>query len=436
MGEICRENMGCNRKDSKHRIEELYNIFLQYPNITTDSRNIKKGDLFFALKGDNFNGNKFAEKAIQEGASFAIIDEEEYNTNDKCFLVEDVLFTLQQLANHHRREFKNLKMLAITGTNGKTTTKELCYEILSKKYKTIATLGNFNNHIGVPLTLLRINKETELAIIEMGANHVGEIDFLCRIAEPIYGLITNIGRAHLEGFGSFEGVIEAKTELFRYLDKEDHYAIINMDDKSLIDYSKRHQNKFYTYSIEEKTYSETASINYKGIRINSNLVGSYNSQNLLAAIIVGEIFEVPLNISAKAIEDYKPNNHRSQIQKTKNNTLILDCYNANPSSLSAALKDFENLKANKKYAFIGAMKELGACSEQEHKHIVEILEKMNLDEIVLVGKEFEKLKTQNMLWFNSSVDTKEYFSKNKIIGSTILIKGSNSTKMEVIADVL
>jgi len=428
--------MGRNRKDSKHRIEELYNIFLQYPNITTDSRNIKKGDLFFALKGDNFNGNKFAEKAIQEGASFAIIDEEEYNTNDKCFLVEDVLFTLQQLANHHRREFKNLKMLAITGTNGKTTTKELCYEILSKKYKTIATLGNFNNHIGVPLTLLRINKETELAIIEMGANHVGEIDFLCRIAEPIYGLITNIGRAHLEGFGSFEGVIEAKTELFRYLDKEDHYAIINMDDKSLIDYSKRHQNKFYTYSIEEKTYSETASINYKGIRINSNLVGSYNSQNLLAAIIVGEIFEVPLNISAKAIEDYKPNNHRSQIQKTKNNTLILDCYNANPSSLSAALKDFENLKANKKYAFIGAMKELGACSEQEHKHIVEILEKMNLDEIVLVGKEFEKLKTQNMLWFNSSVDTKEYFSKNKIIGSTILIKGSNSTKMEVIADVL
>ncbi|HHT04173.1 MAG TPA: UDP-N-acetylmuramoyl-tripeptide--D-alanyl-D-alanine ligase, partial [Bacteroidales bacterium] len=184
--------MGRNRKDSKHRIEELYNIFLQYPNITTDSRNIKKGDLFFALKGDNFNGNKFAEKAIQEGASFAIIDEEEYNTNDKCFLVEDVLFTLQQLANHHRREFKNLKMLAITGTNGKTTTKELCYEILSKKYKTIATLGNFNNHIGVPLTLLRINKETELAIIEMGANHVGEIDFLCRIAEPIYGLITNI----------------------------------------------------------------------------------------------------------------------------------------------------------------------------------------------------------------------------------------------------
>ncbi len=428
--------MGRNRENNKHRIEELYSIFLKYPNITTDSRNIKKGDLFFAIKGDNFNGNKFAEKAIQEGASFAIIDEEEYNTNDKCFLVEDVLFTLQQLANHHRREFKNLKMLAITGTNGKTTTKELCYEILSKKYKTIATLGNFNNHIGVPLTLLRINKETELAIIEMGANHVGEIDFLCRIAEPIYGLITNIGRAHLEGFGSFEGVIEAKTELFRYLDKEDHYAIINMDDKSLIDYSKRHQNKFYTYSIEEKTYSETASINYKGIRINSNLVGSYNSQNLLAAIIVGEIFEVPLNISAKAIEDYKPNNHRSQIQKTKNNTLILDCYNANPSSLSAALKDFENLKANKKYAFIGAMKELGACSEKEHKHVVDTLGDMTLEGIILIGKEFEKLKTQNMLWFNNSVEAKEYFSKNKIIGSTILIKGSNSTKMEVIADVL
>lgn len=436
MGEICRENMGCNRENNKHRIEELYSIFLKYPNITTDTRNINKGDIFFALNGDNFNGNKFAEKAIQEGASYAIIDEEKYRINDKCLLVDNVLITLQKLANHHRRKFDDLKIIAITGTNGKTTTKELCLQVLSKKYKTIATLGNFNNHIGVPLTLLRINKETELAIIEMGANHVGEIDFLCRIAEPIYGLITNIGRAHLEGFGSFEGVIEAKTELFRYLDKEDHYAIINMDDKSLIDYSKRHQNKFYTYSIEEKTYSETASINYKGIRINSNLVGSYNSQNLLAAIIVGEIFEVPLHIAAKAIEDYKPNNHRSQIQKTKNNTLILDCYNANPSSVNAALHDFENLKSDKKHAFIGAMKELGACSEKEHKHIVEILEKMNLDEIVLIGKEFEKLKTQNMLWFNNSVEAKEYFSKNKIIGSTILIKGSNSTKMEVIADVL
>ena len=425
-----------NRENNQHRIEELYSIFLQHPTITTDSRNIKKEDLFFALKGDNFNGNKFAEKAIQDGASFAIIDEKQYKVNDKCFLVEDVLSSLQELANYHRKQFKNLRMLAITGTNGKTTTKELCYQVLSQKYNTIATLGNFNNHIGVPLTLLRINKETEFAIIEMGANHVGEIDFLCKIAEPIYGLITNIGRAHLEGFGSFEGVIRAKTELFKYLDRKDHYAIINMDDNSLFDYSKIHKNKFYTYSITNKIYSETASLEYKGIRINSNLVGTYNSQNLLAAITIGELFDIPLSVAAKAIEDYEPSNHRSQIQKTKNNTLILDCYNANPSSINAALQDFKNLKADSKYAFIGAMKELGTCSEDEHKHVIDLLESMNLKGVVLVGKEFEKLRKEDMLFFESSNDAKEYFFKNQIKGATILIKGSNSTKMEVLADVL
>ena len=428
--------MGLNREDNKHRIEELYSIFLQYPNITTDSRNIKEGDIFFALKGENFNGNKFAKKAINDGASFAIIDEKEFKVSDRCFLVEDVLSALQKLANHHRRQFPNLKMLAITGTNGKTTTKELCFEVLSTKYNTIATLGNFNNHIGVPLTLLRINKDTKLAIIEMGANHIGEIDFLCHLAEPIYGLITNIGRAHLEGFGSFEGVIEAKTELFRYLDKKDHYAIINMDDQSLFNYSKTHKNKTFNYSIEDKIYSETASINYKGIKINSNLVGSYNCQNILAAIRVGEIFNIQLNDGAKAIENYKPNNHRSQILKTENNTLILDCYNANPSSLNAALEGFKAMKADNKYAFIGAMKELGESSEEEHKNIVDLLMNINLKGVVLVGKEFEKIRSKDMLWFKNSQNAKDYFINNKLAGGTILIKGSNSTKMDILSDVL
>lgn len=428
--------MGFNREDNKDKIEELYSIFCNHPNITTDSRNIKEGDIFFALKGENFNGNKFAEKAIEQGASLAVIDEKEYNTNEKCFLVDDVLYALQLLANYHRRQFPNLKMLSITGTNGKTTTKELCYAVLSKKYNTIATQGNFNNHIGVPLTLLRITKDTELAIIEMGANHPGEIDFLCHIAEPVYGLITNIGRAHLEGFGSFEGVLKTKTEMFRYLDKPNHYCIINMDDKALANYSNSHKNIAYHYSIEKNIESKTANLYYKGQIISSNLVGSYNAYNMLAAITVGEIFDIPLYLAIEAIENYQPQNHRSQIVETNKNTLILDCYNANPSSVNAVLKAFEDLKAEKKYAFIGAMKELGLSSNEEHKKVIDILKGMNLENIVLVGDEFKELIDDNFTWFKKSIEAKEYLLNHPIIGGTILIKGSNSTKMEIIADAL
>lgn len=431
--------MEFNREDFKQRIEELYKLFLLNPSITTDTRNIKKGDIFFALKGENFNGNHFAQKALEMGASLAVIDEKEYAINDKCFLVENVLYTLQLLANHHRRQFPNLILLAITGTNGKTTTKELTHAVISQKYNTIATQGNFNNHIGVPLTLLRITKETEFAIIEMGANHRGEIDFLCKIAEPRYGLITNIGKAHLEGFGGFEGVIKTKTELFRYLDKENHFAIINMDDISLSNYSKGHKNHYYKYSISNKIYSETAKLDFEGNIINSKLIGSYNSQNILAAMTIGKIFRVDINLSIKAIEDYTPTNHRSQIQKTKDNTLILDCYNANPSSLTIALQDFENLKAEDKYAFIGAMKELGDNSMAEHKNIVDILRGMNLKEVILIGEEFEEFEKgekENEIYFKTSSQAKDYLLENKIKGGTILIKGSHSTKMDVLADAL
>ncbi|MBP1645365.1 MAG: UDP-N-acetylmuramoyl-tripeptide--D-alanyl-D-alanine ligase [Bacteroidetes bacterium] len=431
--------MEFNREDFKQRIEELYKHFLLNPSITTDTRNIQKGDIFFALKGESFNGNKFAQKALEMGASLAVVDEKEYAINDKYFLVEDVLYTLQLLSNHHRRQFPYLKLLAITGTNGKTTTKELTYAVISQKYKTIATQGNFNNHIGVPLTLLRITPQTEFAIIEMGANHPGEIDFLCKIAEPKYGLITNIGRAHLEGFGGFEGVIKTKTELFSYLDKENHFAIINMDDSSLSNYSKGHKNKTYKYSISNKIISENAKLDFEGHIINSKLIGSYNSQNILAAMTIGKIFEVDLNLSIKAIENYTPTNHRSQIQKTKDNTLILDCYNANPSSLMVALQDFQALKADNKYAFIGAMKELGEESTKEHQNIVDILRSMNLKGVILIGEEFEEFgkdKKENEIYFKTSSLAKDYLLENKIKGGTILIKGSHSTKMDVLSDAL
>jgi UDP-N-acetylmuramoyl-tripeptide--D-alanyl-D-alanine ligase len=431
--------MEFNREDNKQRIEELYKYFLLNPSITTDSRNIKKGDIFFALNGESFNGNKYAPSALEMGASLCVVDEKEYAINDKYFLVEDVLYTLQLLSNHHRRQFPDLKLLAITGTNGKTTTKELTHAVISQKYNTIATQGNFNNHIGVPLTLLRITSQTEFAIIEMGANHQGEIDFLCKIAEPKYGLITNIGRAHLEGFGGFEGVIKTKTELFRYLDKENHFAIINMDDNSLSNYSKEHKNLTYKYSLTNKINSETAQLDYEGHIINSKLIGSYNSHNILAAMTIGKIFGVDLNLSIKAIEDYTPTNHRSQIHKTKDNTLILDCYNANPSSLMVALQDFENLKADNKYAFIGAMKELGEESTQEHKNILDIIRNMNLKGVILIGEEFEEFekdKKENEIYFKTSSLAKEYLLENKITQGTILIKGSHSTKMDVLSDAL
>lgn len=431
--------MEFNREDNKQRIEELYKYFLLNPSITTDSRNIKKGDIFFALNGESFNGNKYAPSALEMGASLCVVDEKEYAINDKYFLVEDVLYTLQLLSNHHRRQFPDLKLLAITGTNGKTTTKELTHAVISQKYNTIATQGNFNNHIGVPLTLLRITPQTEFAIIEMGANHQGEIDFLCKIAEPKYGLITNIGRAHLEGFGGFEGVIKTKTELFRYLDRENHFAIINMDDNSLSNYSKEHKNLTYKYSLTNKINSETAKLDFEGHIINSKLIGSYNSHNILAAMTIGKIFEVDLNLSIKAIEDYTPTNHRSQIQKTKDNTLILDCYNANPSSLMVALQDFQALKADNKYAFIGAMKELGEESTKEHKNIIDILRSMNLKGIILIGEEFEEFekgKKENEIYFKTSSLAKEHLLENKIKGGTILIKGSHSTKMDVLSDAL
>jgi UDP-N-acetylmuramoyl-tripeptide--D-alanyl-D-alanine ligase len=428
--------MECNSKDNKRRVEEFYKIFLLNPNITTDTRNINKGDIFFALKGDSFNGNTFAKKALDSGASFAVIDEKEYLLDERCFLVDDALSFLQDVALYHRRQFPQLKLIAITGTNGKTTTKELLYCVLSTKYNTLATKGNFNNHIGVPLTLLRINSKTEIAIIEMGANHIGEINFLCHIAEPNYGLITNIGRAHLEGFGSFENIVKTKTELFVYLDKEDKYPIINMDDSSLKNYSNKHKNKFYQYSLSSSyPKQEGAQISFEGEIIKSKLVGEYNQINILASIIVGNIFNVPLSLSKKAIESYTPTIHRSEKRETKTNTLIVDCYNANPSSMDVALNDFAKNKSKNRYVLLGAMKELGKESREEHKKIVEKVKNMQLKGAFFVGEEYKGLIDEEYLFPNSLL-LKEYLKENPIINSTILIKGSNSTKMDILLDVL
>lgn len=427
------------RKNIQSNIEELYKIFLENPIITTDSRSIDKESIFFALKGENFNGNMFSKNALENGASYSIIDQEEYYIDNRTILVDNVLKTLQSLANYHRNQFKELIVLAITGTNGKTTTKELVNTILSKKYNTIATLGNYNNHIGLPLTLLKIQKQNQIAIIEMGANHIGEIEELCNIAEPNYGIITNIGKAHLEGFGSFENIIKTKLELFTYLDNANHFPIINMDDPNLKRYYSTHKNKVFTYHTESINKYNTACIEFENRKVKSNLIGNYNNENIMAAMVIGKIFSVGIEDSINAIENYIPSNHRSQIKETKTNTLVLDCYNANPSSVKAAILDFINDKHNKKTICLGAMRELGLESVNEHKKIINIISKGNFDKVFLVGEEFKNLdksSIKNHYWFHTSLELRDYLIKYPIINSKILIKGSRTTKMEAIGDVL
>ncbi|MFV0501946.1 MAG: UDP-N-acetylmuramoyl-tripeptide--D-alanyl-D-alanine ligase [Bacteroidales bacterium] len=431
--------MEFNRKNNELSIEDIYKIYLENPNITTDSRSPINNSIFFALKGENFNGNGFALNALENGASYSIIDEKEYYIDSRTILVDNVLNTLQNLALYHRRQFPKLKLIAITGTNGKTTTKELSYAVLSQNYNCIATQGNFNNHIGLPLTLLRINKDTEIAIIEMGANHIGEIDKLCRIAQPEYGLITNIGKAHLEGFLSFENIVKTKTELFRYLDKKDHYPIINMDDSSLENYSKTHRNKAYTYRTKGIFDYDTACIEFENNIVNSNLIGHYNNQNLMAAMTLGSIFSVETSKSIKAINEFYPSNHRSQIKKTDNNTLILDCYNANPTSVELAILEFRNKKNLDKVLCLGAMRELGKDSKSEHNRIIEIIKGIGFNSVFFVGEEFKETnyhEINNAKWFETSKELKKYLVNNPIKESKILIKGSRTTKMEEIEDAL
>ncbi len=423
--------------------KSIYKIFLESNSVCTDTRNLQENDLFFALKGDNFNGNKFAKQAIQSGAKFAIIDEKEFE-GENTILVKDVLETLQELSTHHRKQL-DIPIIAITGSNGKTTTKELINTVLSQKYNTTATEGNLNNHIGVPLTLLTLTNKTEIGIVEMGANHPKEIEFLCNIALPDYGYITNFGKAHLEGFGSIEGVIKAKSELYDFLKERDKTIFINEDDSIQVEKTKN----FNTFSYSEDKKSSDININlieanpfiklrFNETEIQSNLIGLYNLKNISAAISIGNYFKVSDKDIAKAIENYSPTNNRSQIINKNSNKIILDAYNANPTSMQAAIESFNKLKDKHKIAFLGDMFELGKESSIEHQNIVDLLENTNLSKAYVVGSNFGETKTNSsdIVILNSYEELNRILLNKSFENCTILIKGSRGMAMERIIDLL
>jgi UDP-N-acetylmuramoyl-tripeptide--D-alanyl-D-alanine ligase len=424
--------------------EELYNIFRQYPSAQTDTRKLKQGDIFFALKGPNFNGNLFAKKAIESGAAHAVIDEKEFEIPGKTFLVPDVLTALQQLALHHRKQF-NIPFIAITGSNGKTTTKELIHAVLSSSFKTYTTEGNLNNHIGVPLTILKIKSGAEMAVIEMGANHLNEIAGYCQIALPTHGLITNCGKAHLEGFGGIEGVKKGKGELFDYLRTLTHgYAFVMWDYDYLREMSKGISG-IIKYGTEEndhvigKVFNNETFLQVEikqGLDnkiISTQLVGEYNLPNVLAAITIGKFFEVPEDRIKSAIENYIPSNSRSQLIEKDSNKIILDAYNANPSSMKLAIENFAGKYGENKILMLGGMAELGKESLQEHKEIINLIKKYSWKEVALVGGDFLDL-SHPFLSFENSLQAKEWFNQQHFQNSFILVKGSRSIQMEKILE--
>ena len=425
------------------KIKTIYSYFLACNSVCTDTRKLNIDDIFFALKGDNFNGNKFAEQAVQKGAKYAIIDEKEYKSKN-TILVEDVLITLQELAAYHRKQL-NIPIIALTGSNGKTTTKELINSVLSKKYNTTATEGNLNNHIGVPLTLLSMTEETEIGVVEMGANHQNEIEFLCNIALPDYGLITNFGKAHLEGFGGIEGVIKGKSELYDHLKSNNKTVFINTDDVLQVKQIGDYTNKITFGSRENndcivkfKEANPFVILYFKKEIIKAKLIGDYNFGNIAVAIAIGNHFEIASNEIKNAIESYSPDNNRSEIISKGSNTIILDAYNANPTSMQSALKNFENSRDEHKIVFLGDMFELGKHSEIEHQNIVDTLEILKFQQAYLVGSNFyqTKSKSKRIKILESFEDLKILLSKKSIKNSSILIKGSRGMKMERILDLL
>lgn len=422
------------------RIEELYQLFLQHPSVQTDTRKLKEADLFFALKGDNFNGNKFALPALEKGASYAIVDEMVTGADDRIIVVEDVLGTLQQLAKYHRQQF-NIPFLAITGSNGKTTTKELIHAVLSSHFKTYTTEGNLNNHIGIPLTLLKVKADAEIAVIEMGANHQKEIAGYCKYALPTHGLINNVGKAHLEGFGGIEGVKKGKGELYDFIRETKGTIFINNDFDYLHEMSKGIEKKvsYGTHSAEttgELISSEPFLVvnftNHPEIgEINTHLVGDYNLPNVLAAVSVGLHFGVPSTKIKTAIESYQPSNSRSQLIESSTNKIILDAYNANPSSMKLAIENFAKLPAEKKVLMLGGMAELGEESIAEHQYIIDLIQKFNWHKVVLVGGDFTKIP-HSFENFKSSAEARDWFKNQHFTNAHLLIKGSRSMKMEEI----
>lgn len=427
--------------------EELYQIYLKHPLICTDTRKIEKSCLFFALKGESFDANEFASQALEKGAAYAIIDDERYAASDKYLFVKDVLTALQQLSAFHRKQLK-IPIIGITGSNGKTTTKELVKSVLSQHCRTFATEGNLNNHIGVPLTLLSIPKDCDIAIIEMGANHKKEIGFLCSLAQPGYGLITNIGKAHLEGFGGLEGVKIGKGELYQYLAETKGTVFINTDNPLLVDMSRdrgatniiaygKGATNYISGGLKELSPSLVVEWQLKGqedesiYTAQSNLPGVYNFENILAAICIGSFFKLSPDQINNGIQAYTPQNNRSQILKTDNNTIICDYYNANPSSMMVALDNLEAVVAEQKVMILGDMFELGSAAPMEHRFVVDKAIQTVARRRIFIGEEFFRLKdSTDAEFYKNTLDASEGIRKNPIKTSMVLIKGSRGMKLE------
>lgn len=429
-------------------LSQLYELYLQFPEISTDTRHIKKNSIFFALKGDTFNGNEFASEAIEKGCKYAIIDNISYKKNDRFLLVNDVLKSLQKLAWHHRNQL-SIPIIGITGSNGKTTTKELIASVLEQKYTTFATKGNLNNHIGVPLSILSIQAEHQVAVIEMGANHVGEIAQLCEMVQPTHGIITNIGKAHLEGFGGKEGVIKGKSELYSFIRKNEGTLFVNEDDELLLSLSKNSTRISYGTSEDADWTGRLETLNpfitlscgasdwEEYIQIETKLIGKYNFENILAAGCIGNYFDVEAELIKKGIEQYEPSNNRSQLVKKGDNTILLDAYNANPTSMSAAIENFSAIKADKKLLILGDMLELGDESVQEHENILNLLKEKELTKALLVGKIFSKSnKKFASPTFLNTEEAIEWIKNNEVSNTSILIKGSRGMQLEKILEVL
>lgn len=424
-------------------MQELYEHYLKYPLVITDTRAIQPDSIFFALKGPNFNANEFAESALEKGCRYAVIDEAKYKKDDRFILVENVLTTLQKLANHHRKQF-SIPVLGLTGTNGKTTSKELIHAVLSEKFKVLSTKGNLNNHIGVPLTLLQLNKEHEFAVIEMGANKSGDIKELCDIAEPDFGMITNVGKAHLEGFGSVETVIRTKTELYQHIRQKNGLIFIHSDNSILLEKANGMMMKNYGLhsgevkgtNIKVNPFLSLDIENSKGkISVQTNLVGTYNAENILAAACIGHHFGVENAAIKKGLEGYQPNNNRSQIIRKDNCTILMDAYNANPSSMKAAIENFAAINHTDKYFILGDMFELGEMSESEHHTVIQLAEENKLKGI-FVGKAFFALKNDKNTFLNTTEEVKNLISSDLKKDRLYMIKGSRGMKLETILEVL
>lgn len=425
-------------------INIIHNCFLKCKSISIDTRKIEAASFFVAIKGENYDANTFANEALEKGASFVIIDNPDYFIDERTIVVKDSLETLQELARYHRR-YLNIPIIALTGSNGKTTTKELIQVVLAQKYITKATLGNLNNHIGVPLTLLSFGENTEIGIVEMGANHQKEIEFLCDIAQPNYGYITNFGKAHLEGFGGVEGVIKGKCELYNYLLKHNKTVFVNLDDSIQVD--KSFGIKSYTFGInqpnadviiENVTANPFVEITFSNCKIVSNLIGLYNSNNINAAITIGTYFQVSISDIKTAIESFVPENNRSQLLNINSNEIILDAYNANPSSMTVAIENFIQLKNPNKIAILGDMFELGEESLSEHQAIVSLLLHESSITTFFIGKDFyyNRMERENLYFFENFELFSEAFEKMKFINTIILIKGSRGMALERILKII